>query len=57
MMHQIVIKSAKRTYTYRRKFANKHKTNPNEIKFPGMKDFRMKDFQAEIFHAGEYDFI
>lgn len=52
MMHQIVIKSAKRTYTYRRKFANKHKTNPNEIKFPHER-FPHERFPHEIFHAGD----
>ena len=48
MMHQIVIKSAKRTYTYRRKFANNFKTNPNEIKFPHER------FPHEMrFHVGD----
>lgn len=47
MMHQIVIKSAKRTYTYRRKFANKHKTNQHEMRFPNER------FPHERFHAGD----
>ena len=33
MMHQIVIKPARRTYTYKRKFANKYKINQHEMRF------------------------
>ena len=52
MMHQVVIKPAKRTYTSKRKFANKYKINQHEMRFPSER-FPHETFPHERFHSGD----